>query len=396
MEMPHDPPTVDTLLMSPRAPLTLPGAGADGAERSPNVLNEVLDEETCWRAVLDRDRNLDSRFYFGVLTTGIFCRPSCPARRPLRRNVRFFATAVEAQGAGLRPCKRCRPLDRAEDTRVQQMEALCTFIREHCDSGEPLTLDVLASRTDLTPSRLRRLFREIVGVTPRAYVDGCRFEALKTELRGGRPVTDAIYAAGFGSSSRVYEQTGERLGMTPGEYGAGGRGVAISYALADTPAGRMLLAATDRGLCSVELGDDDDALITALRKEFPAADPRPMDPAAAGPFGRWMDALRRNLEGLEPHLDLPLDVRASAFRLEVWRYLRTIPRGETRTYAEVARAIGRPRAVRAVGSACGANPVAIAVPCHRVLRSDGGLGGYRWGLDRKRVLLGLEADASEG
>ncbi|MEM7350598.1 MAG: Ada metal-binding domain-containing protein, partial [Acidobacteriota bacterium] len=212
----------------------------------------MLNEERCWQAVLDRERDQDGRFFFGVTTTGIFCRPSCAARRPLRRNVRFFRTAAEAESEGLRPCRRCRPLDQSLDDRVERIHQLCDYIRRHCDSGDPLTLEVLSRQAKLSPSRLRRLFREIVGVTPRQYVESCRFAMLKGELRGGGQVTRAIYEAGFGSSSRVYEQTGSRLGMTPKEYRAGGAGLAVSYVCTETSVcaktsiGRMLVAATDR------------------------------------------------------------------------------------------------------------------------------------------------------
>ncbi|MEE8525896.1 MAG: bifunctional DNA-binding transcriptional regulator/O6-methylguanine-DNA methyltransferase Ada [Thermoanaerobaculia bacterium] len=350
----------------------------------------MLDEEQCWQAVLRRDRGRDGRFYFGVKTTGVFCRPSCAARRPLRKNVGFYRTAEEAERAGLRPCRRCHPLDRSEDSRVDQIRELCDYIRRHSDSGDPLTLEVLGRQVGLSPSRLRRVFREIVGVTPRQYVEACRFEALKRGLRDGDSVTDAIYDAGFGTSSRVYEQADTRLGMTPGEYRAGGRDLAISYAFADTPVGKMLVAATDRGLCCVRFGDSAGELLEELHYEYPAATIEEMSAGGADQFGLWVDALKRHLEGAEPHLDLPLDVRASAFQLRVWKYLQSISYGETRSYSQVARAIGKPKAVRAVAGACAANRTAIAIPCHRVIRADGELGGYRWGRERKQRLLERE------
>ena len=352
----------------------------------------MLNEERCWQAVLDRDRNEDGHFVFGVTTTGIFCRPSCAARRPLRKNVRFFPDTDEAQAQGLRPCRRCHPLDTSEDRRVEQIRSLCDFIRENCDSGDPLTLEILARRIHVTPSRLRRLFQEIVGLSPRQYVEACRFDTLKNQLKQGENVTDAIYGAGFGSSSRVYDQTESRLGMTPGQYRAGGEGLAISYALASTPVGRMLVAATDRGLCSVQLGDSDEELLALLQEEFPAAQLEPMSSTGSAPFGHWVEALQEHLKGRLPHLDLPLDIRASAFRRKVWEYLQTIPYGETRSYTEVAEAIGRPEAVRAVASACAANRTALVIPCHRVLRANGALSGYRWGVERKRRLLEREAE----
>ncbi len=375
--------------------LSRPELSRSSVMRTEPMAPQSLDEEQCWQAVLRRDRTQDGRFFFGVTTTGVFCRPSCAARRPLRRNVRFFLTAPEAESEGLRSCLRCKPLDRAEDGRVAQMRELCEFIQSHSDSGDPLTLAVLSRRAGLSPSRLRRMFSEIVGVTPRQYVQGCRFETLKQGLREGDSVTDAIYEAGFGSSSRVYEQTGSRLGMTPSEYRDGGRDLAVSYALAsytvaETPAGRMIVAATDRGLCFVHFGDSNEDLVEALRGEFPAATIRPTSADDSEQLTLWMAALRRHLEGNEPHLDLPVDIRASAFQLQVWSYLRSIPYGETRSYSEVAAAIGKPSAVRAVAGACAANRAAIVIPCHRVIRANGDLGGYRWGRDRKTQLLECE------
>lgn len=350
----------------------------------------MLNEKQCWQAVLQRDQNQNGHFFFGVTTTGIFCLPSCAARRPLRKNVRFFQTAADAQQEGLRPCRRCRPLENGVDERVGQIRELCEYIRRQSDSGDPLTLDVLSQEAGLSPSQLRHRFREIVGVTPRQYVEACRFKALKEGLRDGDSVTAAIYDAGFASSSRVYEQVDARLGMTPSEYRSGGLDIAISYAFADTPVGHMIIAATDRGLCFVQFGDSASELLELLREEYPAATIQEMSPEGSGQLRLWLDALRRHLGGAEPHLDLPFDVRASAFQLRVWRYLRSIPYGETRSYSQVAEAIGKPKAVRAVAGACAANRAAIVIPCHRVIRANGDLGGYRWGRERKQRLLELE------
>ncbi|MEM7587101.1 MAG: bifunctional DNA-binding transcriptional regulator/O6-methylguanine-DNA methyltransferase Ada [Acidobacteriota bacterium] len=377
---------------------TMPTSSQTSAARA-------LDEERCWQAVLSRDRTQDGRFFFGVITTGVFCRPSCAARRPLRKNVRFFRTAPEAEREGLRSCLRCKPLDPIEDGRVAQMRELCDYIRANCDSGDPLTLAALSRRTELSATRLRRIFLEVVGVTPRQYVESCRFEVLKRGLREGDSVTDAIYEAGFSSSSRVYEQTDELLGMTPTDYRRGGQGVAVSYALVDTPVGRLIVAATDRGLCFVhfdtsnskasegnasEGGQGDEELVARLQRELPEAEIRETEASDSGQLAAWVAALNRHLAGRQPHLDLPVDVRATAFQQQVWGYLRSIPRGETRSYAEVATAIGKPKAVRAVASACAANRVAIAIPCHRVIRAGGELGGYRWGVERKARLLERE------
>jgi len=345
------------------------------------------DDRACWDAVLARDASMNGRFLFGVLTTGVYCRPSCAARRPLRKNVRFYSTAEQAERDGLRACKRCRPND---PTPAERMQALCDVIRDRADSGEPLTLAVLAEHAGMSPGHLQRTFRSAIGVSPREFVESCRLEALKRGLRAGESVTDAIYDAGFGSSSRVYERADRRLGMTPKEYRAGGRNLAISYAVISTPVGRLLLGATDRGICFVQFGDRDTELVELLRQEYPAAALAKMKHTEHPEFRRWVEALRAHLAGGEPLPELPLAVRASAFRLKVWRYLQSIPAGTTRSYTDVARGIGRPSAVRAVASACAANPLAVVIPCHRVIRADGALGGYRWGEERKRALLAAE------
>lgn len=370
-------------------------------------------ESTCWQAVLARDARHDGRFYFGVVTTGVYCRPSCPARRPLRKNVRFYATAGEAASAGLRPCRRCRPGATANDAPGARLRELCDYIRLHSDSGTPLTLAALSRRAGMSPSHLQRTFRAAVGVTPKDYVEACRVEALKHGLRAGESVTQAIYDAGFGSSSRVYERADTRLGMTPGEYRSGGANLEISYASAQTRAGRLMMAATDRGLCFVQFADSDEALLAELRQEYPAATLRPMRLRHTGSgsrqqteerseqyseqyaqqFAAWMAALRAHLDGKLPALDLPLAVSAPAFRLAVWRYLQTIPYGEVRSYSEVAAGMGRPGAVRAVASACAANRLALVIPCHRVIRANGEPGDYRWGAERKRLLLARERTA---
>ena len=353
-----------------------------------------LDDEQRWAAVSGRDADFDGRFVFGVLTTGVYCRPSCPSRRALRKNVRFYADGSSARRDGLRACRRCRPDEPRAASAPAWVTDLCDHIRRECDGGAPLTLEALAARAGLSPAHLQRTFRATVGLSPRRYAELCRLERLKGELREGDSVTGAIYAAGFGSSSRVYERADSRLGMTPGEYRAGGEGVAITWAAADTALGTLLLAATDRGLCSVQLGGSPRQLLARLRSEYPHAELRPMDAAAAPAFEAWMEALRRHVDEGRPHGDLPLDVRASAFQERVWSFLRSIPWGETRTYGEVAAAIGAPRAVRAVARACASNPVALAIPCHRVIRGDGSLAGYRWGAGRKRRLLEGERAAA--
>lgn len=349
-----------------------------------------LDEKRCWQAVVARDGDYDGRFFFGVITTGVFCRPSCRSRRPLRKNVRFFLTMDQARQAGLRPCLRCRP-STERDPDLELVSELCAHIRAQSGGEEDLTLPSLARRTGKSPSQLRRLFRELVGVSPRQYLEACRLESFRTELRAGESVTDAVYEAGFGSNSRVYERIDARFGMTPTQYRDGGPGLKISYAWLESDFGLILVAATDRGLCCVELGASRDELLQRLRDEFPAAS---MAESESGPedphFRAWSEALRQHLESGVAHFDLPIDLRASAFRIKVWRYLQSIPRGEVRSYGEVATAVGRPRGARAVAQACAANRLALVIPCHRVIRGDGTLGGYRWGTERKRRLLERE------
>lgn len=354
----------------------------------------MLDERQCWEAVLSRDAREDGRFYFGVVTTGVYCRPSCPARRPRRENVRFYEAAEAAERDGLRACLRCHPTE-SESALREKMTELCGFIRGAARLGDPVTLDVLCRRSGMTPFRLQRAFRAAVGVTPRQYLKACRFDALKQNLRSEGSVTDAIYESGFGSSSRVYEQTGERLGMTPAEYRAGGRGLAISCVSCESPLGRLLVAATDRGLCFVQFGDSAEELRARLREEYPEATIE--EAAASSPaLDRYVEALQRHLAGEEPRLNLPLAVRATAFEEKVWSYLQSIPYGEVRSYRAVAEAIGEPKAARAVARACAANRVAVVIPCHRVIRANGDLGGYRWGMDRKRQLLATEARGAGG
>jgi AraC family transcriptional regulator, regulatory protein of adaptative response / methylated-DNA-[protein]-cysteine methyltransferase len=349
-----------------------------------------LNEETCWRAVTTRDRLQDGRFVFGVTTTGIFCRPSCPSRRANRANVRFFETSGAAQAAGFRACKRCRPLEIANvDAReAARIKAACDYIRAHAD--ERVTLAALASKAGLSRFHFQRTFKAAVGLTPKQYADACRVERLKGELRTTSSVTDAVYASGFGSSSRVYEHADNRLGMTPAAYGSGGRGLTISCASVATPLGRLMVGATDRGVCFVQFGASHTALRDALAAEFPQAEISVLRKPYSRQFTAWMRAVLKHLKGVPDRREVPLDVRATAFQMQVWRYLQSVPAGEVRSYATVARDVGRPSAARAVARACASNTVAMLIPCHRVIRGDGELGGYRWGLDRKRALLTME------
>lgn len=351
-----------------------------------------LTDDACWAAVTSRDRSQDGRFVFGVVTTGVFCRPSCGARTPRRQNVRFYATVADAAREGLRPCLRCRPLESVHRTPgAEAIGAACEFIRTHAD--EPLTLDALAARAGLSRFHFQRTFKAAVGITPTQYVEACRLARLKRQLRRGGSVTDAMYGAGFGSSSRLYERVDTRLGMTPTQYRAGGQGVLISCGSSATPLGMLMVGATDRGVCFVQFGDSHEALLASLRAEYPAAVVEPMRTPYPPQFDAWMTALVDHLADARVELHVPMDVRATAFQLKVWRYLQSIPAGDVRTYAEVARELGQPTAARAVARACATNPVAILVPCHRVIRGDGSLAGYRWGIERKRVLLDRERRA---
>jgi AraC family transcriptional regulator of adaptative response/methylated-DNA-[protein]-cysteine methyltransferase len=340
-------------------------------------------DEKRWISVLSRDRTRDGAFVFAVTTTGIYCRPSCPARRPRPENVRFFDRPKDAEKAGFRACRRCRP-DASRDPRAAWIERVCRRIEE--GRGERISLAELSDAAGVSPYHLQRTFKAVVGVTPRQFAESLRASSLRAQLKGGRAVTEATYEAGYGSMSRVYEQADVRLGMTPGTYGRGGKGMRIAYALARSSLGRVLVAATERGVSAIYLGDDDRTLEAALREEYPAAEVRRDDPA----IGPWLEAVLRAVEGDPPAADLPLDVQATAFQWRVFQALREIPRGKTRTYAEIARAIGEPRATRAVARACATNRIGVVIPCHRVIASDGSLSGYRWGALRKAKLLERE------
>ncbi len=332
-----------------------------------------------------RDARQDGRFVFAVRTTGIYCRPSCPSRRPRRDSVEFFTNPNEAERAGYRACLRCKP------TEISSQAQYVTRARQLLDNAEGImTLAQLSKRVGLSPFHLQRLFKRATGLSPREYQAARRMTQVKTNLRHGDDVTTALYDAGFGSSSRLYEKAPQQLGMTPGEYRRGGAGATITFAIAPTPLGRLLVAATERGLCAVHFGENATELERNLRDEFHAATLY-RDNAA---MQKYIEPLLAAIRGENTTIDLPLDVRATAFQMKVWETLRNIPSGETRSYSDVAREIGAPNAVRAVARACASNPVALAVPCHRVVRSDGDLAGYRWGIERKKKLLERERATS--
>jgi AraC family transcriptional regulator of adaptative response/methylated-DNA-[protein]-cysteine methyltransferase len=347
-------------------------------------------ETGLWQAVLNRDADFDGTFVYAVHTTGIYCRPSCSSRKPARRNVDFFPLPEVAEQAGFRPCRRCRP-DQIEsgDPQVRQARAICRHIEAHL--GESLTLESLGEQFGLSPFHLQRTFKQVVGISPQQYAEACRMGQVRAALRTGDDISGATYSAGFGSISQLYHKADAQLGMTPRTYQQNGAGMEIRYTVTPCPLGRLLVAATERGICTIKIGRTEQEIEAALFAEFSRAQVRRDDAALKA----WVEAILRNLDGRQPHLDLPLDVQATAFQKRVWQELQNIPYGETRSYGEVARAIGQPGASRAVARACAANPTALVVPCHRVVRHDGKPGGYRWGTDRKEALLELERAASE-
>ena len=346
-----------------------------------------LRDDESWEAVMARDPNFDGKFVFAVATTGIYCRPSCAARRPRRENVTFFSRPEQAEKAGFRACLRCRPRSFSGNPQSDVAKEMCRYIEQHLD--EPITLERLGKAFRLSPFHLQRRFKAALGITPREYADSCRMRQLKRTLQSGDNVTRAMYDAGYGSSSRLYEKTASQLGMTPDTYRRGAIAATIRYACADSPLGRMLIAATDRGVCSIQFARSDGELIEGLKREFPFAVRKPDE----GGLQTWIAALLSKMTGRELDATLPLDIRATAFQRRVWIYLQSIPFGATRSYSQVARAIGQPSASRAVARACATNPVAVAIPCHRVVREDGNISGYRWGVDRKKALLDLEQTA---
>jgi AraC family transcriptional regulator of adaptative response/methylated-DNA-[protein]-cysteine methyltransferase len=342
----------------------------------------ALDEER-WRALESRDRRADGRFVFAVRSTGVYCRPSCPAKRPRRDGVSFFAAPGDAEAAGYRACKRCEPRE-ALAPGARKVEAARRFLDEHLE--ESVTLVRLGRAVGMSPAHLQRAFKHEVGLSPKQWVAARRAERFRSELRAGTSVTDAVYAAGFSGPSRAYEGAAQRLGMKPSRYRQGGAGETIRWASAPSPVGRILLAATPRGVCRVLLGEDQAALAADLRAEYPRAE-LVEDSAALRAAARAVASALKSRQALP---ELPLDVHGTALQERVWQALRSIPRGETRSYSDIAAAIGSPRAVRAVARACARNPVAVLVPCHRVVAKDGSLGGYRWGARRKEKLLAGE------
>ncbi len=341
--------------------------------------------DRAWKMVVERASTADAMFVYAVRTTGIYCRPSCPSRKPLRASVEFYPTSELAERAGYRACKRCTPAQ--EHPQLRTLTAACNYLDRHED--RTVKLRDLGNAVGLSPFHVQRIFRRCLGITPREYQQARRIERFRRQVSRGETVTAAIYEAGFGSSSRVYEDANQQLGMTPTELRRGGKNVKIRYSISDSPLDKMLVAVTDVGLCAISFGLLESQLEDDLAARFPFADLRRDEPDLGSIVQRILSLLTEHPAAL----DLPLDVRATAFQRRVWEALQQIPCGETRSYSEIAVSLGQPTAARAVARACAQNPVAVAVPCHRVVGSSGALTGYRWGLDRKQKLLGMECDA---
>ena len=345
-------------------------------------------EQQMQKAIATRDKSHDGHFFYGVITTGIFCQPSCSSRPAKPENLRFFPSVEAAMMAGFRPCKRCRPTEC--NPRVARLVEIARHIEAHAD--EPLTLASLAAIAGLSASRLQRLFKEAFGVSPKAYQDAVRMRRFKQSLKEGDGVTEAIFSSGFGSISRVYGEATRNIGMTPKAYRAGGAGEVITYVCRNTALGLLAMAATGKGVCFVQFGDDEASLISKLKMEFPNAALSASPAQDAPELDAWMDALEQHISEGVPRPDLPLDIRGTAFQMKVWQFLLSIREGDVLSYSELAAQIDEPKAVRAVASACAKNRIGVLIPCHRVLRGDGSLGGYRWGLERKRALLDAERE----
>jgi AraC family transcriptional regulator of adaptative response/methylated-DNA-[protein]-cysteine methyltransferase len=350
-------------------------------------MNQIasITQDPRWQKLVERDPAADGSFFYSVKSTGVYCRPSCPARLAKPENVQFHASCRDAEQAGFRPCKRCRPDQLGARARqIAKVEAACRLI----ESAEEMPgLAALAEAAGLSPFHFHRIFKAVTGVTPKAYAREKRNGKVRDRLQEGGSVTAAIYDAGFNSSAPFYQGSGDTLGMTPSQYRAGGEGASIRFAIADCRLGVVLAACSDKGVCAILLGDDAEALLRDLQDRFPNATLIGGD--------KEFDAVTAKVVAMVDHpgqgLDLPLDIRGTAFQQNVWRALRAIPKGSTRSYAEIAESLGMPKAARAVAAACAANSLAIAIPCHRVVRTDGALSGYRWGIERKRRLLAMEA-----
>ncbi|WP_286798423.1 bifunctional DNA-binding transcriptional regulator/O6-methylguanine-DNA methyltransferase Ada [Pandoraea sp. 64-18] len=391
-------PTYPMTAKRPLQPGAPTGSPSRSQTRTPTVPASQLSaksryatDDAKWAAVAARDKQADGEFFYAVRTTGVYCRPSCGARLARRENVTFHADSAAAERAGFRACKRCQPALGASGARQARHAALVSAACRQIEAAEvPLRLDALAAEAGLSPHYFHRLFRAITGVTPRAYANARRAERVRDILSAAESVTSAYYDAGFNSNGRFYASADTLLGMKPAAYRAGGKAESIRFAVAQCSLGALLVAATPRGLCAVSLGDDPDTLVKALQDRFPHAELVGADPE----FERWVAQVVGFVESPRVGLSLPLDVRGTAFQQRVWQALREVPAGATASYTQIAERIGAPRAVRAVAQACASNPLAVVIPCHRVVRHDGALSGYRWGVERKRALLAHEGEES--
>jgi len=354
------------------------------------MTNQFTPDTTQWQQVLNRDTSADGKFFYAVKSTRIVCKPSCPSRRPRQEQVQFFPTLDEARAAGYHPCKRCEPdrMVNKTDPQARTIAVVAKYLREHAD--EQVKLTEVAKITGVNRLTILRGFRRVFGVSPAEYVKAQRLENFRKKVQEKKMrVTDAIYDAGFGSSSRLYENSNASLGMTPRAMRSGGEGQTIRYATAPSPLGRMLVAATERGICCIVFGEDNDEVVEQLAERFPNAE-LVHDRADKGWLAEAVTFITSQMSEHPLAATFPLDVRATAFQQRVWKALQAIPRGETRTYSGLAKELGNPNATRAVARACATNPIAVIVPCHRVVGKDGSLTGYRWGIERKRQLLEAE------
>lgn len=343
----------------------------------------LWNEESCWQAVLDRNIQGDGHFYYGVRSTGIFCRPTCPSRRPSRKQTLFFFSLDEASQAGFRPCKRCQP-EQSTSAPVERVKIACQLIAENLH--QPLSLTELGQRVGSSPYHLQRTFKQQLGMSPREYAQALRLENFKTKAQADKTLVAALYDAGFGSSRALYQNSEFQLGMTPATYRRAGQDTMVRFDVVACALGWLLVATTPKGVCAVTLGDDPTDLEANLHQNFAAA----IIQRDRTGLQQMIQRVLQVVAGKEPHPALPLDIKATAFQRRVWQALCAVKQGQTHTYSQIAAAIGQPQAVRAVARACATNPVALLIPCHRILRSDGNLAGYRWGIERKRWLLEQE------
>ncbi len=352
-------------------------------------LNTGKINEWRWQIVAERNAEFDGAFFTGVRTTGIYCKPSCRAKTPKRENVTFFASRAEAERSGFRACLRCKPDDeKAPNPVVEMVKSVCSFLKDN--HADDVSLETLSAKLHVSRSHLQRTFKRTLGISPKEFAVAQKLESFKKQV-GQSDVTTALYESGFGSSRALYENAAQNLGMTPAVYRKGGKGMTINSTITDSSLGKLLVAATSKGICSVKFGDSAEELEDSLRQEFPAAEITADDDI----LQQHVTAILQHLAGERKTLDLPLDLQATAFQMRVWAELRKIPRGETRSYKQIAEQIEQPTAVRAVARACATNPVALVTPCHRVIGADGSLTGYRWGTERKKELLAQESQLKQ-